>query len=134
MSELHKPQLLVPIWASENAALVAGSAQWSFGNGATGFTNQGVPVYVPAGQTCDVVAMGLFVGGGSARVALVVNGTSLGTACDVSAEGEGAGSVQSDFPAYSLSNSDYLNFITIAVGGTPAAPNQVVAWLEYKKA
>ena len=122
---------IYPIWAEENAAIAASTYEWAFGNGANTPVGGGIPIYVPSGYTCEVVAMSLMLGGGTATVELVKNGTPQGSSANVSVS-SGTNAVNTLSTPLALSNGDYINFRTQAASGT-AGPCTVTAWIRLKK-
>lgn len=52
LEEAEPKGSLFPIWCEENGALNANSAEWSFGNGATGNT-----IGIPVAVDCELVAV-----------------------------------------------------------------------------
>lgn len=123
---------MVPIWAEENAALGASAYEWAFGNGANSPADGGITIYVPSGMQCHVVAMSLRVGGGTATVELVHNGSVKGAACNVVLASGQSATDEMETPL-EISNNDYINFRTQAASGT-SAPCVVTAWLLYEAA
>ena len=124
---------LVPVWAEENAALgTSNTYEWAFGNGANTPADGGLTVYVPTGEQCHVVAMSLRVGGGTATVEIVHNGTPKGEACQVVLSSGQSATDEMDTPL-ELSNNDYINFRTSTSSGT-SGPCVVTAWLKYEEA
>jgi hypothetical protein len=78
-------EYMYSVWAEENAALGASNTyEWAFGNGANTPSDGGMTIYVPSGWTAEVVAMSLRVGGGTATVELVHNGTPQGSSQELS--------------------------------------------------
>ena len=115
------------VWAEENAALAAGAFEWAFGNGANTPIDGGLTVHVPPGYTCEVFAMSLRLGSGTATVQLYLNGVAQGPNGQVAvAAGQGA-SVTLGTPI-AVVDGDFINFQTVAAAGT-SAPNVVTAWL-----
>lgn len=71
----HSRKPVITVWAEEHGAINAGSYEWSFGNGATGFASHGYPM-LAAGR---VLRMGLSATkgtttAGETTVNIVVNG------------------------------------------------------------
>lgn len=127
-----KHKYMVPVWAEENAGLGASNTyEWAFGAGANTPNDGGLTVYVPTGYTCKVVAMSLRVGGGTATVELVKNGTVQGANCNVVLS-SGQSATNDSFTPLSLANNDYINFRTTSSSGT-SGPCVVTAWLEYNE-
>jgi len=124
-------EYMVPIWAEENASLSNSSYEWAFGNGANTPSDGGVTIYVPSGWNCEVVSMSLRLGGGTATVELVHNGTLQGSNCDVSVS-TGQGATNDTFTSISVSDNDYLNFRTTTASGA-AGPCVATMWLRYYK-
>lgn len=62
---------IFPIWAEENGTLANGSAEWSFGNGATGF------IGIPLGIDCELFAIS-------------VNADTFGTSVSIDIQRDGA--------------------------------------------
>ena len=101
------------IWAEENGGLTNNSAQYSFGNGATG--NIGIPV------PWDCEALGMVYQGesgtGSADLTLVVNGVDSAGFISVSGSGSANGQINT-FPApVPLNSGDSLGFVTRNLSG-----------------
>jgi hypothetical protein len=126
---IPKNTYMLPVWAEENAALGAGNYEWAFGNGANTPNDGGLTVFVPSGYTCQVVAMSLRVGGGTATVELVLNGTLQGSNCDVTVS-SGQSATNSSFTPITVSNNNYINFRTTTENNN-SGPNVVTAWLKY---
>lgn len=116
------------IWAEENAGLASASYEWAFGNGANTPNSGGVTIYVPDGWTCHAVAMTLRLGGGTATVELVHNGTLKGGDANVVvSSGQGA---TNTFTPLEISDGDYLNFRTTTASGT-SGPCVAAVYLRY---
>ena len=125
-------QYIYPVWAEENAALGGSNTyEWAFGNGANTPSGGGMTVYVPTGWTCHVVAMSLRVGGGTATVELVHNGTPKGADCRVVLS-EGQSATDEMATPLAIANNDYINFRTSSSSGT-SGPCVVTAWLRIKQ-
>jgi len=125
-------EYMVAIWAEENAALGASNTyEWAFGNGANTPSDGGLTVYVPSGWTCEVVAMSLRVGGGTATVELVHNGTPQGSSARVVLSSGQSATDELGTPL-AISNNDYINFRTSSSSGT-SGPCVVTAWLRYQE-
>lgn len=122
-------EYMVAVWAEENATLGINSFEWAFGNGASTPADGGLTVYVPSGYTCQVVALSLRIGSGTANVCLVYNGTTLGAACNVVVS-SGQGATNDSFTPVDISNNDWIGFRTITSSGT-SSPNVITAWLKY---
>jgi hypothetical protein len=117
------------VWAEENAALGASNTyEWAFGNGANTPADGGVVIYVPSGWTAEVVAMSLSVGGGTATVELVHNGTPQGSSARVVLSTGQYATDELGTPL-SLSNNDYINFRTSSSSST-SGPCVVTAWIK----
>jgi len=122
---------MVPIWAEENATLGAsGVYEWAFGNGANTPAASGVPIYVPSGYSCRIVAMSLCINAASptATVEAVINGTPQDAAASVSVLGT-SNAVNSGLSA-TINDGDVLNFRTKSSSST-AGPCVVCAWLKF---
>ncbi len=118
---------LIPIWAEENAPLATATFEWAFGNGADTLSGFGVVVHVPTGFQCEVVAMSLSIGAGTATVEINLNGVNQGSAADVTVSA-GTSVVNKLTTPLAIVDGDVLNFrTTTAAGGL--ASNQVCAWL-----
>ena len=124
-------EYMVPIWAEENAALGANNYEWAFGNGANSPADGGITIYVPSGWTCEVVAMTLRIGGGTATVQLVHNGVSKGLGASVVIAAGQSATNELSVPV-EIANNDLINFRTLAASGT-SSPCVVTAWLKYIK-
>ena len=122
-------EYIVPIWAEENSTLGATTYEWAFGNGADTPIDGGITIYVPTGMKCEVVAMTLRLGGGTATVELVHNGTIQGSAANVVLSSGQSATNELSTPL-TLSNNDYINFRTTTQSGS-AAPCVVCAFLRY---
>jgi hypothetical protein len=122
-------EYMYPVWAEENAALGASNTyEWAFGNGANTPADGGVVIYVPSGWTAEVVAMSLSVGGGTATVELVHNGTPQGSSARVVLSTGQYATDELGTPL-SLSNNDYINFRTSSSSGT-SGPCVATAWIK----
>ena len=124
---------MVPVWAEENGGLSPdpnnNGYEWAYGNGANTPNDGGVTIFVPSGYICQVIAMSLRIGGGTATVDLVHNGTIQGSDCNITiSTGQGA-SADASSPVNVL-DGDYINFKTSAASGT-SGPCVVTAWLKY---
>jgi len=124
-----KHKYMIPIWAEENAALGSGNYEWAYGNGANTGNSGGITIHVPSGYSCAVTAMSLRLGGGTATVELVKNGTLQGSNCNV-AVSSGQGNTNTISSPISLSDGDYINFRTTTESGS-SGPCVVTAWLTY---
>lgn len=125
-------EYMIPVWAEENAALGASNTyEWAFGNGANTPSDGGLTVYVPSGWECHVVAMSLRVGGGTATVELVYNGTPQGASCRVVLSSGQSATEEIGTPLV-ISSNDYINFRTSTSAGT-SGPCVVTAWLRYQQ-
>ena len=124
-----KNTYMLPIWAEENAKLGNNTYEWAFGNGANTPNDGGITIFVPSGYSCEVVGMSLRVGGGTATVELVLNGTLQGSNCNVILS-SGQSATNTISPPISISNNDYINFRTTSTSGS-SGPNVVSAWLKY---
>ena len=122
---------MYPIWAEENATLGTGAYEWAYGNGANTPIDGGVAIYVPTGFKCEVVAMSIAVGGGTATVELVHNGVPKGSAANVVLS-SGQQATQELAIPLEISNNDYLNFRTTISAGT-SAPSVATMWLKMTK-
>jgi hypothetical protein len=122
-------EYMYPVWAEENAALGASNTyEWAFGNGANTPADGGVVIYVPSGWTAEVVAMSLSVGGGTATVELVHNGTPQGSSARVVLSTGQYATDELGTPL-SLSNNDYINFRTSSSSST-SGPCVATAWIK----
>jgi hypothetical protein len=122
-------EYMYSVWAEENAALGASNTyEWAFGNGANTPSDGGMTIYVPSGWTAEVVAMSLRVGGGTATVELVHNGTPQGSSARVVLSSGQSATDELGTPL-SLSNNDYINFRTSSSSGT-SGPCVVTAWIK----
>lgn len=125
-------EYMVSVWAEENAALGASNTyEWAYGNGANTPSDGGITMYVPSGWSCEVVAMSLRVGGGTATVELVYNGTPQGASANVVLSSGQSATDELGTPL-SLSSNDYINFRTTTSSGT-SGPCVVTAWIRYYK-
>jgi len=124
-------EYMVPIWAEENSSLGNTTYEWAYGNGANTPVDGGVTIYVPSTHTCEVVAMSLRLGGGTATVELLKNGTLQGSAANVVLS-SGQSATNELASPLSISSNDYINFRTTAAAST-ASPCVVTAWLKYTK-
>jgi len=124
-------EYMYPVWAEENSSIAATTYEWAFGNGADTPADGGMTIYVPTGWACTVVAMSLRVGGGTATVELVHNGTPQGSDAQVVLSSGQSATDELGTPI-SISNNDYINFRTLAASGT-SAPCVVTAWLRMVK-
>lgn len=119
-------EYMLAIWAEENSTLGAGSYEWAFGNGANTPSDGGIDVYVPNGWSCEVAAMSLRIGSGTATVQVRINNT------------EPAGAIATQQQVTELvsppavANGDTINFRTLTAAGT-SSPCAVCAWLRYTK-
>jgi len=121
---------MIPIWAEENSTLGNSTYEWAFGNGANTPNDGGIMVYVPAGETCRVVAMS-YVNQNNAStvdINLVVNGTPQGASARVQATS--ARTAINTGINLSISNGDIINFFTSSASNT-SGPCTVTAFLEY---
>ncbi len=126
-------EYMLPIWAEENAALGAGNHEWAFGNGANTPSDRGIPIFVPTGYTCEIVAMSLSINAGTATVEVNLNGSNLGVSDGVEvAVASGNHAVAEISTPYGVSNGDVLNFRTRLASGT-SGPCQVCAYLRFTK-
>lgn len=124
-------QYIYPIWAEENAALGASNTyEWAFGNGANTPSDGGLTIYVPTGWEAHVVAVSLRVGGGTATVELVHNGTPKGSDAQVVLS-SGQSKVDELGTPLALSSGDYINFRTSTSNGT-SGPCVVTAWIRVR--
>jgi len=105
------------LWAEENAALATATYEWAYGNGANTPSTGGQTKYVPSGYTCTLVAMTLTIGGGTATVEAVINGTPQGSNANVSVS-SGTTNTNDSFTPVSISNGDLVNFRTQTASGT----------------
>jgi len=123
-------EYMLPIWAEENAGLGNNNYEWAFGNGANTPANNGIPIYVPSGYTCRLVAMSLCTNNasGSSVVEAVLNGTPQGATANVTLVSSRS-AVNSGL-SLSISSGDVLNFRT-TTAGTNSGPSTVCAWLKY---
>lgn len=112
---------IFPIWAEENGGLTNGNAQWSFGNGATGF------IGVPLGIDCELFAIS-------------VNADSPGTSVSIDIQRDGATVTTPNFTinneviaitAIPYLRGELLSFQTNTVVGT-WTDVRVVAWMRVK--
>ena len=112
---------IFPIWAEENAGLANGQAEWSFGNGATGF------IGVPMGIDCELFAISL-------------NADAPGTSVTIDIQRDGAVVATPSFSANNQVNTisavpfslgQLLSFQTNTVTGT-WTDVRVVAWMRVK--
>ncbi len=126
-----RTEYMYPVWAEENAAIVANGYEWAFGNGANTPSDGGMTMYVPSGWTCTVIAMSLRIGGGTATVQLVLNGASQGASCNV-AIASGQSNTEDGFTPVAIANNDYINFRTQAASGT-SGPCVITAWVRMLK-
>lgn len=126
-------EYMTPIWAEENSGLANNGFEWAFGNGANTPSNNGIPIYVPAGMECHIVAMGATTNDatGSPTVEAHVNGSNLGVSNGVEVTLAGRSGIDSSFTPYQLNNADRLNFRT-RLAGTNGTPNTAVAWLRFR--
>ena len=126
--DLHS--YMIPIWAEENGTLTDGLYQWSFGNGATTPSNNGIAIYVPSTHTCAIVAMSASTNNasGNSVIEADINGTLQGALCNVTLSGRSG--TNDSFTPVSLSSGDRLTFRT-TTAGTTGNPNTVTAWLKY---
>ena len=126
-------EYMYPVWAEENSTLGASNAyEWAFGNGANTPADGGMTVYVPSSWTCTVVAMSVRVGGGTATVELVHNGTPKGSACQVVLSSGQSATDEMATPLV-IANNDYINFRTVSSAST-SGPCVVTAWLRMVEA
>ena len=124
-------EYMYPVWAEENSALGASNTyEWAFGNGANTPNDGGMTIFVPTGWTCTAVAMSLRLGGGTATVELVLNGTLQGARANVVATGQSA---TDEFASVAIANNDYINFRTTVSAGT-SGPCVATVWLRMTKA
>jgi len=122
---------MYPVWAEENGSLGASDTyEWAYGNGANTPSDGGVTIYVPSGWTCTVVAMSLRVGGGTATVELMHNGTPKGSACQVVLS-SGQSATNEIATPLAIANNDYINFRTVSSAST-SGPCVVTAWLRME--
>jgi len=119
---------MYPVWAEENSTLGATTYEWAYGNGANTPSDGGVTIYVPSGYTCTVVALSLRLGGGTATVELLHNGTLKGSDANVVLSTGQSATNELSTPL-AISNNDYINFRTTAASST-ASPCVVTAWLK----
>ena len=124
-------EYMVPVWAEENAAIAANTYEWAFGNGANTPSDGGITIYVPTGWSCFAVAMSLRIGGGTATVELVHNGTPKGEDAQVVLSSGQSATAELDTPL-AISNNDFINFRTSAAAGT-SGPCVATVWLKYTK-
>jgi len=120
-----------PIWAEENSSLSANAYEWAFGNGANSPSDGGITIYVPSGWICEVVAMSLRIGSGTATVQLVHNGVSQGASANVEVSSGQSATNELGTPL-AINNNDFINFRTQAASGT-SSPNVVTAWIRMTK-
>lgn len=122
---------MMTIWAEENAGLANNGTEWAFGNGANTPITGGLAIYVPPGETCEIVAMSAATNNanGTPTIEAVINGTPQGANCNVSIP-TARSAVNSSFSPVALVNGDRLNFRT-QTAGTNSGPNTVCAWLRY---
>lgn len=109
---------IFPIWAEENAGLANGSAEWSFGNGATGF------IGIPMGVDCELFAIS-------------VNADAPGTSVSIDIQRDGAAVSTPNFTANNqviaitavpFAQGELLSFQTNTVVGT-WTDVRVCAWM-----
>lgn len=117
------------IWAEENAALGNNTYEAAFGNGANTPNGHGVPIYVPIGYKCELVAMGLTLRQGTATVEAVKNTTLLGSQADVTVS-SGISAINDSFTPVAFNSGDIINFHTTTQSGT-GGPNVFNAWFKY---
>ncbi len=119
---------VMPVVAEENGPLAAASFEWGFGDGANTPSGQGVPLFVPAGLSAEVVALGLSFPSGTATVELEINGVLQGAAADVTHTGAG-GTTNTLATPVAVANGDILNFRTTSVPVATTGPAQVVVYV-----
>lgn len=118
-------------WAEEGSALsttTSGGFQWSFGNGANTPLGGGLPTFVPAGYSAEVVALSLQTGGGGGTVELIRNFTATGRTVTL---GSGGGRITTNITPYAIANGQSINFQTTATSGSPAGPCTVTAHIRF---
>jgi hypothetical protein len=120
---------LTCIWAEENGVLNDNAYEWAFGNGASTPNDGGLEIFVPPGETCNVVAMALVQQDNAAdfNVELVINGTPQGASCRV--VGTSTRTAMNTSVSATINNGDIINFYTNSENGT-AAPNTVMVYLQ----
>ena len=124
-----KNTYMVNVWAEENAGLADNTYEWAFGNGANTPNGQGVALYVPAGYTCELVAMTLNLRQGTATVESLKNTTLNGANANVTVS-SGTTATNDSFTPIAYANGDIINFRTTSASGT-GGPNIVTAWFKY---
>lgn len=124
-------EYMTTIWAEENAPLGNGLYEWAFGNGGNTPSGSGVPIYVPSGWSCEVVAMGLVLRTGTATVELDISGTAQGTSANVTVS-SGTKAVNTLSSPVAIVSGDTITFRTTSHSGT-TGPCVVSAWLRYYK-
>lgn len=119
------------VWAEENSSLGASNTyEWAFGNGANTPSDGGLTIFIPSGWKCEAVGMSIRIGGGSATVELVYNGTPQGSDAQVVSSGQG-GTNEFTTPL-EISDGDYVNFRTSSSSGT-SSPCVAGLWLHYHR-
>ena len=119
------------IWAEENSALGANLYEWAYGNGDEVTVNGGVPVFVPDGYKCELVAVGAQYNGSTSYTYSVncrINGVIAGTAVIAGKSGE-----ITDVTAYEITNGQRLVFQTATVTSGGTAGFIATAYLRYYK-
>ena len=121
---------MVPIWAEENSGLGNNTHEWAFGNGANTPSNAGITIYVPAGQTAEIVAMTATTnnGSGSSVIEANINGVNQGSNCNVTLSGRSGSN--DTFTPVAVITGDRLTFRT-TTAGTNSSPSTVTAWIRY---
>ena len=115
---VSKHEWIMPIWAEENAALGASNTyEWAYGNGADTPNAGGVPVYVPAGFSAEIVAMGLNIGSGTATVEAIISGVAQGATANVTVS-TGRTNVNAMASPPAVVSGDIVNFRTTTSSGT----------------
>ncbi len=117
---------MYPVWAEENSSLGNNTYEWAYGNGANTPSDGGLTIYVPTGWTCEVVAMSLRLGGGTATVELLINGVLQGSSANVVISTGQSGT--NEFTPIALVDNDFINFRTTVASGT-SSPCVVTAWI-----
>lgn len=112
---------IFPIWAEESGGLSNNNAQWSFGNGSTGF------IGIPLGIDCELFAIG-------------INATAVGTSVSINVQRNGANVATPNFTANNqviaitaipYNQGQLLSFETNTEIGAWANV-RVVAWMRVK--
>jgi len=124
-------EYMTTIWAEENAPLGNGLYEWAFGNGGNTPSGSGVPIYVPSGWSCEVVAMGLVIRTGTATVELDISGVAQGASANVTVS-SGTKAVNTLGSPVAIVSGDTLTFRTTSHSGT-TGPCVVSAWLRFYK-